>query len=180
MNKRGQQSDDVVTRTYDKPLSPEFVEQLKQGSENLTVRLTKVRRNEEYKVVESESEDIQVPLGIENIKPTQRGQGKFDFAGREGQSIPDSSIRQSAGVGERRQPQQMTLELKRLYVTDAKATSAFRVRPDGKFPQKVPYEGKDITILGADYDDKGVLHLKVQPDEAGNNPWRSAFLTFEP
>lgn len=70
--------------------------------------------------------------------------------------------------------------MKRLYVTDAKPTSAFHVRPDEKFPQKIQSEGNDITILGAEYDAKGILHLKVQPDDAGNNPWRSVFLTYEP
>lgn len=249
MSKRGQQSDDVVTWTYDKPLSPEFVEQLKQSSQQLTVRLTKVRRNEEYKVIDSESEDIQVPLGIENIKPTRvvnleqagtvdgptvqqfllkdmtisptrmildvrtriAGGGKanlhpgedWDNVVRENLILRDETgkvypIRQSGNLREmvngisrsrwefvpsvyfENKPKQMTLELQRFYVTDAKATSAFRVRPDEKFPKKVQYEGKDITILGAEYDGKGVLHLKVQPDEAGNSPWRSAFLTYEP
>lgn len=77
-------------------------------------------------------------------------------------------------------PKQMTLELKRLYVTQAKVNSTFRIRPDELFPKKIQYQGKDITILGTEYDNKGVLHLKVQPDENGYNPWASALLTYEP
>lgn len=119
----------------------------------------------------------------------QRGQENLILRDETGQVYP---IRQSGNLREmvngvsrsrgefvpsvyfENKPKQMTLELKRLYVTDAKPTSAFHVHPDEKFPQKVQYEGNDITILGAEYDAKGILHLKVQPDEAGNNHWRSA------
>lgn len=73
-HKRAQSREDgFMTWTYDIPLSPDYVEQLKREDRNrkITIRLIKVKRNDEFKVIHSESEDIQVPLGIGNIKPTR-------------------------------------------------------------------------------------------------------------
>lgn len=243
--------DGIVTWTYDIPLLPEYVEQLKREDKDrtITIRLTKIKRNDEYKNIYSESEDIQVPLGINNIKPTRvvnlertaeqadsivqqfalkditisptrmlletrtriQDEGKADLHPgydwdeivRENLILKDETgkvypIRQSSrfrdlvnGVSRNQwefvpsvyfenKPKRMTLELKRLYVTQARPNHTFRLRTEDKYPKKIQYQGRDITILGTEYDNKGVLHLKVQPDQAGNNPFQSTFLTYEP
>ncbi|MCY9765896.1 DUF4179 domain-containing protein [Paenibacillus alvei] len=243
--------DGIVTWTYDIPLLPEYVEQLKREDKDrtITIRLTKIKRNDEYKNIYSESEDIQVPLGINNIKPTRvvnlertaeqadsivqqfalkditisptrmlletrtriQDEGKADLHPgydwdeivRENLILKDETgkvypIRQSSGFRDlvngvsrnqwefvpsvyfENKPKRMTLELKRLYVTQARPNHTFRLRTEDKYPKKIQYQGRDITILGTEYDNKGVLHLKVQPDQAGNNPFQSTFLTYEP
>ncbi len=243
--------DGIVTWTHNIPLLPEYVEQLKREDKDrkITIRLTKIKRNDEYKSIYSESEDIQVPLGINNIKPTRvvnlertaepansivqqfalkdimisptrmlleartriQDEGKADLHPgddwneivRENLILKDETgkvypIRQSSGFNDlvngvsrnqwefvpsvyfENKPKHMTLELKRLYVTQARPNHTFRLRTDDKYPKKIQYQGRDITILGTEYDNKGVLHLKVQPDQAGNNPFQSAFLTYEP
>lgn len=243
--------DGIVTWTHDIPLLPEYVEQLKREDKDrkITIRLTKIKRNNEYKNIYTESEDIQVPLGINNIKPTRvvnlertaepanpiveqfalkeitisptrmlletrtriQDEGKADLHPdddwdeivRENLILKDETgkvypIRQSSGFHDlvngvsrnqwefvpsvyfENKPKRMTLELKRLYVTQARPNRTFRLRTDDKYPKKIQYQGRDITILGMEYDNKGILHLKVQPDQAGNNPFQSTFLTYEP
>lgn len=243
--------DGIVTWTHDIPLLPEYVEQLKREDKErkITIRLTKIKRNDEYKNIYSESEDIQVPLGINNIKPTRvvnlertaepansivqqfalkeitisptrmlldtrtriQDEGKADLHPgenwdeivRENLILKDETgkvypIRQSSGFNDlvngvsrnqwefvpsvyfENKPKRMALELKRLYVTQARPNSAFSLRTDDKYPKRIQYQGRDITILGMEYDSKGILHLKVQPDQAGKNPFQSTFLTYEP
>ncbi|MCY9514973.1 DUF4179 domain-containing protein [Paenibacillus apiarius] len=252
IQKRNEQRVDGVVRwTYDLLLNREYAEELKQSHNRkpLKIRLTKVRRNEEFKVIDSETDYIEVPFGAENVKPTRvitlnrdwepfdsamqqfvlqniqisptrmifeigtriEGGGKislhprndWDKTIRESLILSDETgkvypIRQSGSFREvmnglsrsslefvpsvyfNEKPTKMTLEIKKIWMTQMKVEDTFHIRLDERFPKKVSYRGKDITIQSAEYDNKKVMHLKVQADETGHNPWDTAFLTYEP
>ncbi|UHA71762.1 hypothetical protein [Paenibacillus sp. 481] len=72
-----------------------------------------------------------------------------------------------------------SLDVNMLWVTQMKVNKTFKLRLNEPFPQTVTHRGKVITILNAHYKD-GYLHLEVQADDQGLNPWRTALLTYEP